>query len=90
VAKSLRGLVGPVARKNGWQVAKAVGDATPEPHAVAALSGRWKVDAARDRWQAFGCESLGDPEGIGNLGDPIEMRLDGEPLKKGVASVGVP
>ena len=33
---------------------------------------------------------MGDSEGIGSLGDPIKTRLDGEPLKKGVASVGVP
>jgi len=28
VAKSLRGLLAPVERKNSWQVAEAVGDAT--------------------------------------------------------------
>jgi hypothetical protein len=84
MAKLLRDPVALFERTNGWQVAEAAGDATP------------------DRRQAFGCEPFGDPEGIGSLGipsrDPIgvlsdgvpETRLDGEPLKKGVASVGVP
>jgi hypothetical protein len=31
-ANSLRGLVAPVERTNGWQVAEAVGDATPRGH----------------------------------------------------------
>ncbi len=29
-AKYLRGLLAPIPRKNGWQVAEAVGDATPD------------------------------------------------------------
>jgi hypothetical protein len=66
-------------------VAEAVGDATPDrrPRRLSQVDG--EVDAARDRRQAFGCESLGDPEGIGSLdetgflGDPTETRFDGEP-----------
>ena len=40
----LRGLLSPVERKNGWQVAEAVGDTTP--YGVQHLLGRARWDAA--------------------------------------------
>jgi SRSO17 transposase len=82
MAKYLRGLVAPVARKNSWQVAEAVGDATPDRMQRLLYRVDWDVDAARDRLQAFVCETFGDPEGIGILGETGF-------LKKGKASVGV-
>jgi len=82
VAKYLRGLLAPVERKNSWQVAEAVGDATPDRMQRLLYRVDWDVDAARDRLQAFVCETFGDPEGIGVL-DETGF------LKKGVASVGV-
>ena len=38
----VRGLLGPVERKNGWQLAESVGDATP--HGVQRLLRRWAAD----------------------------------------------
>jgi hypothetical protein len=85
MAKSLRGLVAPVERANGWQVAEAVGDATPDrmPQRLSRVDG--EVDATRDHLQAFRCETLGEPEGIGSLdeidllGEPIGTRSDEVP-----------
>lgn len=41
---SLRGLLSPIERKNGWQIAEAVGDTTP--YGVQHLLGRARWDAA--------------------------------------------
>ena len=65
-APVLRGLLswGGAERKNGWQVAEAVGDR--RPHGVQHLLGRavWEADAVRDDLQAYVREHLGDPRGI--------------------------
>lgn len=81
-AKYLRGVLAPVERKNGWQMAEAVGDATPDRMQRLLYRVEWDADAARDRLQAFVIETLGDPDGIGVL-DETGF------LKKGSASVGV-
>ncbi len=66
-ATYLQGLLAPIERKNGWQVAEVVGDATPDR--VQRLLYRVNRDAgaAWDRLQAFVRETFGDPEGIGIL-----------------------
>ena len=48
----LRGLLSPVERKNGWQLAEAVGD--PTPYALQHLLGRarWDADPVRDDLRA--------------------------------------
>jgi SRSO17 transposase len=81
-AKYLRGLLAPVERKNSWQVAEAIGDATPDR--TQRLLGRvdWDADAARDILEDFVCEMFGDPEAIGVV-DETGI------LKKGTGSVGV-
>jgi SRSO17 transposase len=81
-AKYLRGLLAPVDRKNGWQVAEAVGDGVPDRMQRLLYRVEWDADVARDRLQAFVVETLGDPEGIGVV-DETGF------LKKGTASVGV-
>ncbi len=81
-AKYLRGLLAPIPRKNGWQVAEAVGDATPDRTQRLLYRARWDADAARDELQAFVIETLGHPEGIGVV-DETGF------LKKGTRSVGV-
>jgi SRSO17 transposase len=60
----LRGLLSPVERKNGWQVAEAVGDRTP--YAVQHLLGRadWNPEAVRDDLRAYVVEHLGDAQAI--------------------------
>ena len=59
----LRGLLSPVERKNGWQLAEAAGDRTP--YAIQHLLGRadWDADAVRDDLRAYVVEHLGDAAG---------------------------
>ena len=78
----LQGLLSPIERKNGWQLAEAAGDATP--YGVQHLLGRavWDADAVRDILRAFVLEHLADPAAI--------LVLDETGfLKKGPQSVGV-
>src|SRR5258707_13416320 len=79
---SLRGLLSPVARKNGWQLAEAAGDRTP--YATQHLLGRadWDADAVRDDLRAYVVEHLGDPEAV------LVVDETGV-VKKGTASAGV-
>jgi SRSO17 transposase len=60
----LQGLLGPVQRKNGWQLAEFVGDRTP--YALQHLLGRaiWEADAVRDDLRDYVVEALGDPDAV--------------------------
>ena len=60
----LKGLLAPLERKNGWQLAEAAGDRTPD--GVQAFLGRvrWDADAVRDDLRAYVVEHLGDPGGV--------------------------
>lgn len=80
--KYLRGLLAPVERKNGWQVAEAVGDATPDRTQRLLYRVDWDADAARDILEDFVGECFGDPEGIGVVDETGFV-------KKGTGSVGV-
>ncbi len=51
-ADSLRGLRGRTARKNGWQLAAAVGDATPYGLQPFLYRATWDPDAVRDDLRA--------------------------------------
>jgi SRSO17 transposase len=78
----LVGLLGPVQRKNAWQVAEQIGDA--DPYGVQYLMGRseWDPDSVRDDLRAYLVESLGDPDAV--------LILDETGfLKKGTKSAGV-
>src|SRR5260221_5462334 len=78
----LRGLLSPVARKNGWQLAEAAEDRTP--YATQHLLGRadWDADAVRDDLRAYVVEHLGAPEAV------LVVDETGV-VKKGHASAGV-
>src|SRR5260221_966024 len=78
----LRGLLSPVERKNGWQLAEAVGDRTP--YALQHLLGRadWDPEAVRDDLQAYVVEQLGDAQAI------LVIDETGV-VKKGTHSAGV-
>ena len=58
----LDGLLSDTRRKNGWQLAETVGDATP--YGFQHLLGRaaWSVDQARDALCAYVAEHLGDAD----------------------------
>jgi SRSO17 transposase len=78
----LRGLLAPVERKNGWQLAEAAGDATPDGMQDFLQRMRWDADAGRDDLQAYVVEHLGDPGAV--------LMLDETGfIKKGTKSVGV-
>jgi SRSO17 transposase len=78
----LRGLLHPVERKNGWQLAEQAGERTP--HGVQRLlaTARWDADAVRDDLRAYAVEHLGDPRGV------LVVDETGF-LKKGRKSAGV-
>ena len=78
----LAGLLGPVQRKNSWQVAEQIGD--PDPYGVQHLLGRadWDPDEVRDDLRDYVVGTLGDPEAV--------LVLDETGfLKKGTHSAGV-
>jgi SRSO17 transposase len=78
----IRGLLSPVERKNGWQLAEVNGDATP--YGLQPLLGRacWDADAVRDDLRAYVVKARGDPHAV--------LVLDETGfLKKGQQSVGV-
>src|SRR5437588_10360301 len=78
----LKGLLSPVERKNGWQLAEEAG--LPTPYAMQYLLNRavWQSDELRDQLQAYVRELLAGPEGM------LVIDETGF-LKKGKKSVGV-
>ncbi len=78
----LRGLLAPVERKNGWQLAEVAGDATPDGVQEFLSRVRWDADAVRDDLQTYVADHLGDPDAV--------LVLDETGfLKKGTKSAGV-
>ena len=78
----LKGLLSPVPRKNGWQLAEQAGDRSP--YGVQHLLGRatWQADEVRDDMRAYVMEHLGDADGV--------LIIDETGfLKKGAQSAGV-
>ncbi len=78
----LRGLLAPVARKNCWQMAEAMGDRDPQAMQRLLFGAQWDADAVRDELQTFVIERFGEADGIGIV-DETGF------LKKGTKSVGV-
>ena len=78
----LRGLLNPVERRNGWQLAEQAGDATPDGVQRLLSSYRWDADLVRDDLKDYVVEHLGDTDGV------LVVDETGF-LKKGNKSVGV-
>ncbi|WP_128437475.1 IS701 family transposase, partial [Streptomyces cyaneus] len=78
----VRGLLGPVGRKNGWQLAEYAGHGTPDGLQRLLASCRWEPDEVRDDVQEYVTERLGCPDGVLVVDDTGF-------LKKGVTSAGV-
>jgi SRSO17 transposase len=78
----LRGLLGNVGRKNGWQLAEYAGEATPDGMQRLLATADWDPDLVRDDLRAYVVEHLGDPGGV------LVVDETGF-LKKGTTSVGV-
>jgi hypothetical protein len=78
----LRGLLGPVGRKNGWQLAEHAGEATPDGMQRLLSTADWDPDLVRDDLRAYVVEHLGDSAAV------LVVDETGF-LKKGTTSVGV-
>jgi SRSO17 transposase len=78
----LRGLLSPLARKNGWTIAEYVGE--PEPKALQRLLNlsRWDADELLSINRAYALATFADPDAI-LVADPTGF------AKKGTKSVGV-
>src|SRR3954471_14884460 len=78
----LQGLLCPVERKNGWQLAEHAGDRTPDGVQDFLARMRWDADQVRDDLQTYVITHLGDADGV--------LVLDETGfIKKGTKSVGV-
>jgi SRSO17 transposase len=81
-AAYLRGLLAPVERKNGWQLAEVAGDATPDGVQDFLSRAHWDADAVRDDLRAYVSEHLGE-------GSAVLVLDETGFLKKGTKSAGV-
>jgi SRSO17 transposase len=78
----LAGLLSPIERKNGWQLAEQAGEVTPTGMQRVLSGSHWDAGAVRDDLRAYVVEHLGDPAGV--------LIIDETGfLKKGTKSVGV-
>ena len=78
----LRGLLGNVVRKNGWQLAEHAGERTPDGMQRLLATADWDPDLVRDDLRAYVVEHLGNPGAV--------LVVDETGFcKKGTTSVGV-
>src|SRR4051812_44378560 len=78
----LEGLLGPAERKNGWQLAEAIGDRRPWRTQRVLSHVLWDQAKARDLCRGYVVEHLGAPDGV--------LIIDETGfLKKGTRSAGV-
>jgi SRSO17 transposase len=82
VAGFLQGLLGDVARKNGWQLAEHARETSPDGMQRLLTTARWDADGLRDEVRDYVVEHLGDPGGV------LVVDETGF-LKKGNKSAGV-
>jgi SRSO17 transposase len=78
----LKGLLGNVSRKNGWQLAEHAGERTPDGMQRLLATADWDPELVRDDLRAYVVEHLGDPGAV------LVVDETGF-LKKGRTSVGV-
>jgi SRSO17 transposase len=82
VRRYLQGLLSPLERKNGWQLAEAAGEANPYGYQELLSRAQWDADAVRDDLLEMVREHLADPAAV------IVIDETGF-VKKGTKSVGV-
>ena len=78
----LMGLLAPLERKNGWQLAEAAGDAAPDRMQRLLNNARWDARQVRDDLRGYLIERLGDAGGVLIVDDTGF-------IKKGIKSTGV-
>ena len=80
--KYVAGLLGPIERRNGWQLAEQLGERSPDGVQRLLRTAHWDAEAVRDDLRAYVVEHLGDDQAV--------LVLDETGfLKKGTKSVGV-
>src|SRR5215207_10175514 len=77
----LAGLLDPLERRNGWQLAEALGERSPDGVQRLLRTARWDADAVRDDLRAYVVEHLGERAAV------LVVDETGF-LKKGSKSVG--
>jgi len=82
VRRFLEGLLAPVERKNGWQLAEAIGERGPHGVQRLLLEADWDQEAARDELRSYVLAHLGEKAGT------LVVDETGF-LKKGKKSAGV-
>ncbi len=60
----LKGLLGPLERKNGWQIAEWGGDQTPDGIQRLLAKAKWDANLVRDDLQRYVMEHLADPQAV--------------------------
>jgi len=60
----LKGLLGAIERKNGWQLAEWIGEATPDGVQHLLERAQWDADAARDVLREYVVEQLGERDAV--------------------------
>ncbi|MER6690632.1 IS701 family transposase [Streptomyces minutiscleroticus] len=78
----VRGLLAPVGRKNGWQLAEWAGHAAPDGLQYLLSRSRWDADCVRDDLQQYVADQLGHTDGVLIVDDTGFV-------KKGGTSAGV-
>ena len=78
----IRGLLSDTQRKNGWQMAEQLGEATPDGVQHLLARADWNADTVRDDLRDYVQHNLGDPNGV-LIVDETGF------LKKGTKSCGV-
>jgi SRSO17 transposase len=78
----VRGLLAPLAGKNGWTLAEAAGELTPDGMQRLLNAAMWDADGVRDDVRAYAVEHLGERDGV------LVVDETGF-LKKGTKSAGV-
>ena len=80
--KYKKGLLSPIERKNGWQIAEAVGETTPYALQQFLYRGQFNADNLRNHLRDYVNEKLGETDGV------LVVDESGF-LKQGKMSVGV-
>src|SRR5215469_8173050 len=80
--RSVDGLLSPLERKNGWQLAEQAGETRPYGMQRLLAGAKWDADAVRDDLRAYVLEQVGDPRAV------LVIDETGF-LKQGTKSVGV-
>jgi SRSO17 transposase len=83
VRRYLEGLLGRVERKNGWQLAEALGEAGPQGVQRLLNAAAWDAEGVRDDLRAYVVEHLGDAASGVLIVDETSF------VKKGAKSCGV-